>query len=621
MRGSAPAVPNERVTEGIVRDHLTDHGIDGQTLVEQTSDDPRIRKALARASKAGAGSGKPEFILTLPEDPDLVIVVECKASLRHHQSAALDKPATHAVDGVLLYAAHLSADFDVIAIAASGTDLANLRVSSFRQLRGSKSYDVLEDIHGPVEELRPVADYRRLLTFDSAVRRRAQDDLMAFSRELHNYMRDYAKLSENEKPLAVSGVLLALQDPAFNVNWRKHSRTSLGEELLAAIRREIESAIPQTTRRRVVLQPYQFIETHPELNKKPQGKADWPLRELVSKIDEHVRPFIDVYEDVDVIGHFYAEFLRYTGGDKKGLGIVLTPRHLTELFVKMADVGVNDTVIDTCCGSGGFLIASLGLMDAKAGDDKAAREAIRAHRLVGVEQQPQMFALAASNMILRGDGKANLYQGSCFDEDIVAKLRDSNPKQHERPTIGLINPPFAQKGAGLHELDFVDMMLDVLQPGGLAVAVVPMSCGIEQHPTRTRILSKHTLVACVSLPVDLFDGVICIGLVFRAQQAHAQAPAPTWFGLWKDDGFAKRKPRGRVDDENRWPGIRDHWLEMFHSRQVLPGISVTHKVGASDEWTAEAYLEADYSSLTRDDFEKGLRQYLIFEAVYGSADP
>ena len=34
---------------------------------------------------------------------------------------------------------------------------------------------------------------------------------------------------------------------------------------------------------------------------------------------------------------------------------------------------------------------------------------IKAHGLVGVEQQPNMFALAASNMILRGDGKANLF--------------------------------------------------------------------------------------------------------------------------------------------------------------------------------------------------------------------
>ena len=32
------------------------------------------------------------------------------------------------------------------------------------------------------------------------------------------------------------------------------------------------------------------------------------------------------------------EFLKYTGGDKKALGIVLTPRHITELFAMLANV-------------------------------------------------------------------------------------------------------------------------------------------------------------------------------------------------------------------------------------------------------------------------------------------
>ncbi|MFB6198437.1 MAG: hypothetical protein ABEI52_09255, partial [Halobacteriaceae archaeon] len=36
------------------------------------------------------------------------------------------------------------------------------------------------------------------------------------------------------------------------------------------------------------------------------------------------------------------EFLRYTGGDKKGLGIVLTPKHITELFAEVADVHKDD---------------------------------------------------------------------------------------------------------------------------------------------------------------------------------------------------------------------------------------------------------------------------------------
>lgn len=368
------------------------------------------------------------------------------------------------------------------------------------------------------------------------------------------------------------------------------------------------------------MQPYGFIETHPELNKQALGRADWPLRSLVTRIDEHVRPFLDDYQDVDVIGQFYGEFLRYTGGDRQGLGIVLTPRHLTELFARMAGVTCHDTVVDTCCGSGGFLIAALGVMDENA--DDATRLEVRQHHLVGVEQQPQMFALAVSNMILRGDGKANLYRGDCFDEATRAELKSPDPAKHDRPNIGLINPPFAQKGEGMHELDFVEMLLDILRPGGTAVVVLPMSCAIERNPVRERILKRHTLKASVSLPNDLFHpvGVITLALVFTAHQPHANAKAKTWFGLWKDDGFVKRKARGRIDDHGAWPGIRDQWLDMFHNHLAIPGQSVLRYVTADDEWTAEAYLEADYGSLGPDDFEKRLREYLIFDAVYQSGD-
>lgn len=42
---------------------------------------------------------------------------------------------------------------------------------------------------------------------------------------------------------------------------------------------------------------------------------------------EKVLPFMTVYHDFDIVGAFYGEVLKYTGGDGKGLGIVLTPKH------------------------------------------------------------------------------------------------------------------------------------------------------------------------------------------------------------------------------------------------------------------------------------------------------
>jgi type I restriction enzyme M protein len=285
------AVANERTTEDFVRQHLKTHGVRGQRVEEQTSAVPAIKRALAAASKSGAGAGKPEFIVTFPQDaPKLVVVFECKADPARHESADHNRPADFAVDGVLHYAEHLSKQFDVIGIAVSGTDFEHLRVSTFRQLKGTAPAEALPSPSGNVDRLIPVADYIELLRYDPAVRARTHAELIAFSRVLHNYMRDYAKLSEQEKPLVVSGILLALRDQAFNRNWDDYGPQHLARELYAAIERTVKDADFREEKREIMLQPYSFTLTHPELSK-PGLDGETPLRRLIGDIDEHVRPF------------------------------------------------------------------------------------------------------------------------------------------------------------------------------------------------------------------------------------------------------------------------------------------------------------------------------------------
>jgi type I restriction-modification system DNA methylase subunit len=188
-----------------------------------------------------------------------------------------------------------------------------------------------------------------------------------------------------------------------------------------------------------------------------------------------------------VVGQFYGEFLKYTGGDKKALGIVLTPRHVTELFALIANVNKNSKILDICTGTGGFLVSAMQHMMRQTHTD-SERDNIRKNCLIGVEQQPSMYALAASNMILRGDGKANLYQGSCFDPAIEKAI-----KEHEC-TVGMINPPYSQSDESLHELMFIKQMLDCLKKGGTGVAIVPISCAISPHYLREEILNSKQVL-------------------------------------------------------------------------------------------------------------------------------
>ena len=82
-----------------------------------------------------------------------------------------------------------------------------------------------------------------------------------------------------------------------------------------------------------------------------------------------------------------------------------------------------------------------------------------------------------------------------------------------------------------------------------------------------------------------------------------------------NDGFVKTKHRGRIDLYERWPIIRDRWVESFRNREVHPGESVMQMVTSEDEWCAEAYMETDYSTLTHADFEREIKKYLVFRIM------
>lgn len=539
--------------------------------------------------------------------------VVCGASIGEAPAEYTKRVTRFAADGALHYARAVSKDFNVVAVAVSGQTKDSIQVSTYLHSRGAPHPKILLAKDGAeIDSLIPWGDYIEHATFDPAVQAVRRNDLMAFSRELHDFMRDHAKLTESEKPLLVSGTLIALQNKAFALSYNAHKPEDLQKAWFSVIQDEINKAKIPRAKKTNMAQPYSGIAVHPELSKSTAHYPKGVLNELIRRLDEKVKPFISVYHDFDVVGQFYGEFLKYTGGDKKALGIVLTPRHITELFALLANVNKGSKVLDICAGTGGFLISAMHQMMKSAVTDKQ-REKIKTEGLIGVEQLPNMFALAASNMILRGDGKANLHQGSCFDEAITKAIKN------DKCDVGLINPPYSQGDENLHELVFVKHMLDCLKKGGVGIAIVPMNCAIAPHKSKAEILKNHTLEAVMSLPDELFApvGTIPCIMVFTAKTPHSISNKKSWFGYWKKDGFIRTKHRGRIDADGSWPKIRDRWVETFRNREVIPGESVARKVNANDEWCAEAYMETDYSSIAREDFERELKKYVAFKILSG----
>lgn len=603
---------NERITEDMVDSRLRALGFyddeDAVVIEKQQSNIAAIRKALQRASKQGrGGAGYPEYIITAPNTPDMVVIVECKAEVRRHESANLSNPRDYAVDGVLHYARFLSPLYTVISIAVSGTQSSN-RWSFFMTPKGqSEAKPLLSPSGAQIVDLVPMDDLIRAASFDPLVQRRRTDDLIAFSKEMHAFMRDEAELEEKEKPLAVAGTLIALNDPVFAKAYGESNAKELPDLWMQSIKNVVERAKIPNAKVTNMTQPFSGIQVHPELSKATKAYPKGLLNEIVTMLAEQVMPFMTIYHDFDVVGAFYGEFLKYTGGDGKGLGIVLTPKHITELFSLLANVDKDSTVLDPCAGTGGFLISAMNQMICST-TTQAEIEHIKKHQLVGVEQNPSMYALAASNMILRGDGKANLYQGSCFDTAITRGVRG------HKATVGFVNPPYAKSKEDLSELKFVAHMLDCLQPGATGIAIVPISCATAPSEDKCNLLKHHTLEAVMSMPPEVFYpvGVVTCIMVFTARVPHAKSDRKTWFGYWREDGFVKVKNLGRIDRNHVWPEIRDRWVESFRNREVIPGESVMQKVGPEDEWVVEAYMETDYSKITEDDFRQVLLDYALF---------
>ena len=595
---------NERMTEQIVRKHLVECPSDTLTgkisYWEQGSDNLRIKKLLAKASKSGTGPGYPEFIVAFGACPDFLIVVECKASPTQHQSSNLDRPVDYAVDGALHYASYLATDFNVLAIGVSGTDKSNLKVSHFFCFRDGHPPEAAFD-----SELLPLHDYLKFYFEHHVVFRQDLDKLLLFTSELNGRLHTL-KVKETNRSLLISAVLMALQDARFAAAYQAQT----GEDLLILIK---ETMLEEIRTTKMLEKTYKSVEISYGFMEAP-GKLskDRVLVDLVKEIDERINSFRKTHQYYDVLGQLYVEFLRYSNSDK-GLGIVLTPPHITELAVELAQVGKNDVLYDNCAGTGGFLISGMKRMISQAQGKLKVEKQIKKKGIVGVELQADISSLLCSNMFIHGDGRSNVFQGDCFEEAVVERV-----KKKFQPTVGLLNPPFKGEATDIEEMEFVNNNLEALKLGGRCVALLPMQCALAQRGERLslkeNILKNHTLEAVLSLPNDLFHNskvnvVTCL-MILTAGQPHPPNKE-TWFGYCKEDGFIKQKPFGRVDYYDQWKDIKEKWVSGFINRSNIPGFGIMQKVGAADEWCAEAYIETDYTELTQRDFQKTVRDFVI----------
>ena len=290
---------NERKTEIIVRNHFNQF-LDMIDIEEQKSDNAKIDKLLKTASKKGNGQGYPEFIMTYKTNPDLIIVVECKAQTTKHESVNKDKYSEFAVDGALLYSSYLSKDFDVLSIAVSGENKRELKVSHFLQLKGEK-----QAIQKFDDKLLPATDYLNGYLKSPEKFRQDYLTLLDFTKQLNEKLHSH-KILESQRSLLISCILIALDNPAFKASYGSHKTPqNLSNSLVQTVSNELESANIGGKKLENLNIQFGFIKTDTSLSTKAKV-----LKELIDEIDENINQFIKTHEYFDVLGQLYIEFLR-----------------------------------------------------------------------------------------------------------------------------------------------------------------------------------------------------------------------------------------------------------------------------------------------------------------------
>lgn len=250
---------------------------------------------------------------------------------------------------------------------------------------------------------------------------------------------------------------------------------------------------------------------------------------------------------------------------KQEAGQFFTPRNIVKCMVEMLDPGENMRVLDPACGSGGFLVMVLDHVRKKITKRlypeldspfiKGKYNTAEVNHLVkeyaeqylfGFDFDPDLKKAARMNMVMAGDGHANIFHINSLAypkgdnryelENIGEALKRSVAKSDDkkfpfeyddaRGKFDLIftNPPFGAKipindreildmydlGKGSSseppEILFIETCYNFLKPGGRMAIVLPD--GILGNPNTLRvrewILDKFRILASIDLSVEAF---------------------------------------------------------------------------------------------------------------------
>ena len=264
----------------------------GITLTPQGCDIKEIDDALKTASKSGTGNvGYPEYCGVVK---DFIIVIEDKASLDKHISKdtkdliSQETKAVkdYAVNGALFYGLHLAQHttyHKVLAFGVSGNAKRHRITPIFINERGD--YQELQDVEtfisfneDNIEEF-----YLKEILKEETDVEKTTAEILKEAEKLHNDLRNYGNLTTEQKPLIVSGIMLALREIEYNTfsidSLIGDSVVTDGQKIYEAIKNNLYRAnVTPDTKRDKLLSQFSVIKDTTKINEIDETLGKTPLK-------------------------------------------------------------------------------------------------------------------------------------------------------------------------------------------------------------------------------------------------------------------------------------------------------------------------------------------------------
>lgn len=561
---------SETITENIFRNFYGTN-----TFIEKSA----IPKSYGFTSKKGTDyNGYPDFFIDLK---DVVIVVEAKA-LKHSK----------AEEEVKFYMQNNSITKGIVGIAISGQDISQIKISYFF-LRNKEQIEMFQ-VRDKLLSLENIkSTYFKKINGESI----SDEELTRIIKNLNEKFHEDSKVRDTDRSLFFSGILIALRNDDFRATYKNVQPPSeteiattkltlleahnLNKKLLDAIDIELRGKVNNLSKEFSWKDRFSFILT-----------IDFGLnhyKNIIQVIEKKIyTPFIND-EKRDILGKAYRIFLSRTSNKSENKNIIITPDHIKSLMVKLARLDVNDVVLDTCMGTGGFLMEALEVLTNYAGDNLDQIEHICTQQLIGFEIDPVLFSLACSNMFLHGDGRSNLlYRSSLLnDKKQALASKDYSNKNDEillnyikekRPTKCVINPPYEKDSS----VKFVRQALEYLEPNGKLIIIMP-SPTLTKHQEdeiTEKVLSVARLDFVIKMPYNLFNEqgrAVNTSIFGFTKTPHHNDDQVLFYNL-ETDGFVSIQHKGRVDLHNMWNDQENYIIDVINNKKEVQGQSQLRKL-------------------------------------------